>query len=169
MSSQKISESCRKARERYCKAGLCPRCGQRPPESKRYKQCKRCRDHVRAWKAANKELILSNHRDYTRRVRLAVLAAYGTCCACCGESEETFLAIDHIGGGGCKHIKSLKVTFYRWLQINGYPPGFQTLCHNCNWGKHVCGECPHKRSRLDGDEPDEVQKPPKAIHVGKTR
>lgn len=34
--------------------------------------------------------------------------------------------------------------FYQWLEDNDYPPGFQTLCHNCNHAKHVLGVCPHR-------------------------
>lgn len=26
-----------------------------------------------------------------------------------------------------------------------YPPGFQVLCHNCNFGKSLYGVCPHQR------------------------
>ena len=31
-----------------------------------------------------------------------------------------------------------------WLKRNDYPPGFQVLCHNCNWAKHALGRCPHQ-------------------------
>ncbi len=35
-----------------------------------------------------------------------------------------------------------------WLKANNFPPGFQTLCHNCNIGKHRNkGICPHKQKR----------------------
>ena len=36
---------------------------------------------------------------------------------------------------------------YRWLEKNGFPSGFQTLCHNCNWAKSR-GGCPHQRKRV---------------------
>ncbi|MEK6880755.1 MAG: hypothetical protein AABY22_14145, partial [Nanoarchaeota archaeon] len=59
-----------------------------------------------------------------------------------------FLTIDHINGGGHQHrrdrdpgVKSI----YLWLQRNNYPPGFQTLCWNCNCGKGIYQfkKCPH--------------------------
>ena len=33
-----------------------------------------------------------------------------------------------------------------WLYRNNFPKGFQTLCFNCNWGKHINdGICPHQQ------------------------
>lgn len=70
-------------------------------------------------------------------------------CNCCGINEIVFLTIDHINGGGRKHIKSIVeirggTNFYRWLRKNNYPDGFQVLCYNCNCGKRTFEECPHK-------------------------
>jgi len=53
-----------------------------------------------------------------------------------------FLAIDHIEGGGGQHRESIGkkgTQFYSWLKENGYPPGFQVLCHNCNISKFING------------------------------
>jgi hypothetical protein len=73
----------------------------------------------------------------------------GRRCACCGETEFLFLSIDHIHGGGNRDRKEKKVsgglTFYRWLKRAGWPPGFQILCMNCQFGrKHNGGVCPHQ-------------------------
>ena len=65
-------------------------------------------------------------------------------CACCGEMEAQFLAVDHLNGGGSKHRKTIKGTLHRWLIRNGFPSGFQILCHNCNLAKSHYGKCPHK-------------------------
>jgi hypothetical protein len=79
------------------------------------------------------------------RLRQEILGAYGRSCSCCGESNEVFLVMDHIGGGGNAHRREIgHGNFYRWLKRNGYPPGFQTLCHNCNFAKHLLGVCPHQ-------------------------
>lgn len=82
------------------------------------------------------------------RLRQAAFDAYGTTCACCGEPDLRFLAIDHVDGDGASHRKLINASgstsTYRWLAKNGYPPGFQPLCHNCNYAKHVYGTCPHK-------------------------
>ena len=85
-------------------------------------------------------------RARNRKLRLDALAAYGSVCACCGETTEQFLGIDHINGGGNAHRKEnglLGNNLNRWLKKNDYPPEFQVLCHNCNLAKGFYGKCPH--------------------------
>ena len=91
-----------------------------------------------------------------QRLRMAVLEHYGGIppkCACCGESNYEFLAIDHINGGGGKHHK-LVVSgklgkkyggVMQFLYYNNFPKGFRVLCHNCNCAKGFYGYCPHKK------------------------
>lgn len=81
---------------------------------------------------------------YRRALRAEVLRAYGEKCACCGERNHIFLTIDHIRNDGAKHRKTITTSFYLWLKQSGWPPGFQTLCYNCNCGKYKNGGvCPH--------------------------
>jgi len=80
---------------------------------------------------------------------MQVIEYYGGKCACCGETEYTFLAIDHINGGGTEHRKKIKkqsgTAMAKWLIDNNFPDGFQILCHNCNMSKHLNqGICAHK-------------------------
>ncbi len=45
------------------------------------------------------------------------------------------LQIDHIAGGGTKHLKEIHrsgTSFYQWLKKNNWPVGYQVLCANCN-------------------------------------
>lgn len=93
---------------------------------------------------------LKDKRDATRKAqRTAALQAYSNggdpACACCGEREPIFLALDHINGGGGKQHRELGGGgFYTWLRKNGYPAGFRILCHNCNMGRQLNGGiCPH--------------------------
>ena len=69
-------------------------------------------------------------------------------CVCCGETEERFLSIDHIANNGANHRREIGVDqLHRWLEKNNYPEGYQTLCMNCNWGKHRNGGiCPHQET-----------------------
>lgn len=85
------------------------------------------------------------------RLKTEVFAAYGgPVCACCGETEPRFLTIDHIDNNGAAQRKELGYhgmgsQFHRWLKKNGFPPGYQILCMNCNFGKsRNGGACPHK-------------------------
>jgi hypothetical protein len=83
-------------------------------------------------------------------VRDAAYQAYGGYrCACCGETERAFLSIDHIHNDGAKHKREANIKtgeqMYRWLARNKFPPGFQILCMNCQWGKrNNKGVCPHQ-------------------------
>lgn len=91
-----------------------------------------------------------NYRKYDKprrdAIRTEMIAAYGGCCKCCGETESKFLGIDHIYGGGRKEREKLGagVHYYRVLRKQGYPKDrFQLLCHNCNQAKGFYGQCPH--------------------------
>ena len=88
---------------------------------------------------------VSQSGESKRRTRIKVLEHYSKGqpkCVCCGETEIRFLTIDHIHGGGNKHLKEIK-DLTSWLHRNKCPEGFQVLCYNCNGAKAVHGWCPH--------------------------
>lgn len=62
-------------------------------------------------------------------------------CARCGFDDIRALQIDHINGGGTNRRRQLGLFggshFYKWLQLNKYPEGYQVLCANCNWIKRT--------------------------------
>jgi transposase-like protein len=115
---------------------------------KEYRKKDSYQEWYKGWVDENRESINATTRAYHRKLRLAAIKAYGgPICVCCGEKEETFLVIDHIDGGGNQHRKRIGMSgfsLYQWLKKHDYPEGFQILCQNCNWGKHVHGICPHK-------------------------
>src|SRR6266852_8334175 len=53
------------------------------------------------------EAIRQQCRNWREKLRKRVLAAYGGKCVCCGETEDSFLSIDHIDGDGNKHRREL--------------------------------------------------------------
>lgn len=127
------------------------------------KKCKICisrkgKERLSRMSESVKEKHLATKRDsvnrYRTRTKQSIFDYYGTHCACCGETTPVFLVIDHINGGGNEHRRSLSPSgkmgdhLYRWLVREGFPPGFQTLCFNCNHAKHVLGECPHQIGRV---------------------
>jgi hypothetical protein len=80
-------------------------------------------------------------------------------CACCGNTNYEFLAIDHINGGGNKHRKETGLPggsrFAAWLIKQNYPSGYRVLCHNCNMALGSYGYCPHQTiGRQSGIEPE---------------
>jgi len=74
-------------------------------------------------------------------------------CSCCGFVDDNellpFLVIDHIDGGGSKHLKRIGFSsMYNWLIRNNMPKGFQVLCHNCNMAKKMNNNvCPHQTTK----------------------
>ncbi len=129
-------------------------------------ECFECyRDARQKYFHKNHEVILKQKRDYYRehflkasagkkqsriKAKRAALLAYSgeyPKCACCLESTEDLLCIDHSNGGGNEHRRSVKklpgYAFYVWLKKNGYPNGFRVLCWNCNESFASNGFCPH--------------------------
>lgn len=90
-------------------------------------------------------------RKHQAKIKFEVYNAYGGfICACCGETEQMFLSIDHIENNGAVERRSGVYkgggsAFYGWLRKQGFPSGYQVLCMNCQVGKHKNkGVCPHK-------------------------
>ncbi len=164
----------RASQDRYRQAGLCIFCGNAPPRKERV-SCESCGAKSATRQRRRKSARLAarvcvrcqgiplvtkqhcepcreRHQAGTRRryavIRNEVYLAYGGyMCACCGETERAFLSIDHINGDGCKHRREVgQSNIYRWLRDHGFPAGFQVLCMNCQWGRKVCGVCPHQTS-----------------------
>jgi len=109
------------------------------------KYCKACASE------SLKKYRLRNGDSYGRksrlRLKIEVLTHYspdGLRCACCGESNHEFLAIDHIRGGGNQHRKQVRSTIYNWLKRSNFPVGYRVLCHNCNFSLGLLGYCPHQ-------------------------
>lgn len=105
---------------------------------------------MRADYLANDEVARERARrnvEYQRKRRRAAIDHYGGRCACCGESEYKFLAIDHVNGGGRQHRiqDPSALSIVSWLHRHGFPDGFRVLCHNCNMAYGQYGYCPHKR------------------------
>jgi len=144
----------------------CSLCGERKPLQRFHRRgrnipaldswCRDCRrKKTEAWAKSNPEKKRASGMGTRLKYRTTVIEHYGGACACCGEQEMMFLAIDHIGGGGTKHRASLGdagrgSTFYRWLTKQGFPPGYRVLCHNCNMAIGFYGSCPHERGRNHG-------------------
>lgn len=101
----------------------------------------------------NKDAILRRQRRHRERLKREVVDAYGGACACCGESDIVFLAVDHINGnmGGKNRPRSeMGAKLYARLRRAGFPQGeYRILCHNCNFAEHVLGidQCPHAVGR----------------------
>ncbi len=75
------------------------------------------------------------------KTRLEVLSHYSgghPKCKNCDVEDERVLSIDHMNNDGNKHRKEInQLSVVWWVKKQGYPEGFQILCHNCNWLKEL--------------------------------
>ncbi len=64
---------------------------------------------------------IEKRRAWWKKLKTDVIEAYGGHCSCCGADFPGFLSVDHINGGGRKHMDSLGIhgggSFYSWLKI----------------------------------------------------
>lgn len=151
-----------------------PGCGAALPAGRRAKRCIDCnRLQHESWirkrfgsrdaylahvKVRNRTRHLANPAKYcemARRVRVnlraKVIEAYGSKCACCGESEPAFLTIEHTRRDGAAHRRSLAKSnsagIYWDLKRRGWPTdGYELLCFNCNHASWKLGICPHRKA-----------------------
>lgn len=152
----------------------CTKCGLEKPLSEFYMrsppatylqaECKACTTkRSKAWRTKYIDLVLSQEHKRAKERRAEIkdqtfMAYGGYQCACCGETERIFLTLDHVNNDGAAFRRKIagkqargggQVT-YRWLMQNGFPPGYQILCANCNYGKRMNGGiCPHQVRRND--------------------
>ncbi len=118
-------------------------------EGQTYDTCKPCALKRRdVWaKGPGRAAVNASSRKTWKTLREQVYAAYGNACTCCGETEQTFLTIDHVNGDGTKHRKEIGGAdkLYRVIRAAGFPNDYTILCHNCNSGRwRNGGICAHK-------------------------
>jgi 5-methylcytosine-specific restriction endonuclease McrA len=117
--------SCMK--ERRAKEVKCSQCGR--PNDSDGKTCSHCR---------------TRHKERALADRQAVFQHYGHQCSYCGLADEMFLTVDHVHNDGATHRREIGrqsgSRLCRWLKARRFPPGFQTLCFNCNCAKAIYGE-----------------------------
>lgn len=103
----------------------------------------------RIYRKLHPEIIKATVKRSKRSLRLEILSEYGHRCVCCGENREPFLTIEHIGGGGESHRKSVNGEVYRDIRKQGFPKDkYSILCWNCNCSTRFGKLCPHKQELL---------------------
>lgn len=106
---------------------------------------------------------MESDRQYSRehnpinnaKLKADMIAAYGGCCECCGESEPSFLTIDHKYPKGHEQRGSNADSYnlYRHLKFHGWPKdSYRLVCYNCNCSQamrfkkdRTRGVCPHEQ------------------------
>ena len=89
--------------------------------------------------------------EYRAALRTEFVEAYGGKCQCpggCDVTEERFLTVDHIFGGGNQHRKRTGTSGYKMYQLlrdEGFPKDkYRLMCFNCNAARAYWGKCPHE-------------------------
>ena len=112
------------------------------------KHMEKRKKQVSEYQKKNRKKITAYKTEYRRQRRLKIINAYGGKCACCGESNQEFLAIDHVNGDGKKDRAKYKNHQLHSIIIKlNYPPKYRILCHNCNMSLGFYGYCPHKEHK----------------------
>lgn len=117
-------------------------------------KCRTCENtyqrlRAQTWYADKRKIICKN---YKLKLRQEVLSAYGHKCACCGESTDEFLELDHINGGGYQHRKKETKDMYSVVRKEGFPKDkYRLLCANCNHSLGMKGYCPHQKNKTNED------------------
>lgn len=116
-------------------------------------------DYYKEWRKRNPERSRVVARRADRKLREDVLRAYGGRCACCGTDYFPHLTLDHVNGDGAEErrrhhrpgsVLDNRPTLRRLRrQLPVLDPAFQVLCFNCNFAKHVRGECGCQGARLE--------------------
>lgn len=103
-------------------------------------------DGVR-WCAEHKKRKSAWGKNRLRQLRVEIIAHYGGACACCGENQYEFLAVDHINNDGAAQRKQAVTqgTTFLYHVRKTWPDDLQILCHNCNMAKGFYGICPHRK------------------------
>lgn len=94
---------------------------------------------------------IAREREKNSRDRRTCYERYGQRCACCGETQYEFLTFDHVNNDGARHRAEIGGggAICRWLIKNNFPETVQVLCWNCQWGRRICGICPHQKAKLE--------------------
>ncbi len=112
-----------------------------------FSRCKKCEVKIhREYFLKNREKLESYNKQYLRNLRSKIISNYGNKCNCCGIKTKEFLSIDHVNGGGRKHLRKLGggSSLILFIIRNNYPKDFQILCYNCNFAKREKSKCPHQ-------------------------
>lgn len=117
--------------------------------------CSTCYNRIYATKLRENPEFRHKHKLKQRDVRAALrkefLSEYGNCCACCGETEPSFLTLEHKNKDGKEHRQKYWTPTQQLSDIKrrGWPKNdYEINCYNCNLGSKR-GICPHKRKGIN--------------------
>ncbi len=78
------------------------------------------------------------NKNRHRELKVRVLTYYGNgkmACVKCDFEDIRALSLDHIDRDVGVRFKGRTTQLYKYLEVNNYPKGYQTLCMNCQFIK----------------------------------
>jgi len=168
---QACLDKCHDWRTQKRSAGLCTSCGASPANGK--VECAECRRKAKAYRDAivangmcrdcrirprvsktRCEQCLEEARVYVKtKKKQAYEKLGGFVCACCQETEEAFLSIDHVNNDGAEKRRNgegQSTQLFNAIIKATDTSSWQVLCMNCQMGKRIHGTCPHQSRKANG-------------------
>jgi len=104
---------------------------------------------TKKWRQAHYSKSLDYMLQYRTKLKTQIVAGYGGKCTCCGESEITFLTLEHLNNDGDEHRKQYGggSGVYRNVIRRSFPKEYTILCYNCNLAKRGGKQCPHQMNK----------------------
>jgi hypothetical protein len=114
------------------------------------KNTRSIRAATRSYRHRHKDVLARQNYDAKMKRRFKCRQLLGGVCACCGETRDSFLDIDHIHGGGSQQRKlhGPHRTYAEVLSMENPRSKYQLLCSNCNQSKRRLGRCEHESERI---------------------
>lgn len=122
----------------------------------RLKNKKRFREYAHQYRQQYPERVTACRTKWRQQLKKKILSHYSNGiphCMGCGITDIDVLCLDHIANNGNEQRRQLGLlgaSFYRWLEREGYPEGYQVLCANCNMKKALAGITLSRKDILSG-------------------
>lgn len=143
----RVCTKCKKSNDFYKPHSYhCKDCQRKYAKTKAAENPERHLENAIKWQSENKERYKFLRKRSRDQIRKKVLDAYGNKCACCSESLEKLLTLDHINNDGKTDREKYGYSNqYSLCLKRNFPDTYQLLCYNCNLGRAKNnGICPHK-------------------------
>jgi len=103
----------------------------------RLKNFERLNKNQRQYRIDHHDEIVQYDKNRWCLDRIRCIEHYGGSCVVCGESRIKFLVLDHVDNNGNVDRGGRGDKVCRRIIRNNFPLGFQVLCWNHNWLKHL--------------------------------
>lgn len=89
------------------------------------------------YRETHRAAINARARERERILRDACFTLLGSICAVCGFSDKRALQFDHLANDGSNHRRQRGISGALRDILKGEGKGYQVLCANCNWIRHL--------------------------------